>query len=406
MPVLAQCPFCRRKQSIKNKKCKCGVYLDKLKKQNKVRYWIDYRLPDGKKRREAVGSFKDLDAYSFADAKVALSKRSVQRSEKRMLDMLPESTTTFQQLTDWYLSLTKVKKLKSYIRIKQALHNFNIVFGNKIADNIKAEMLEEYQEDRVRQGRANATIDMEINYAKAVIIKAFYNDKVEADALKAFKSIEKMLGKGENARKRPMTFDEYVRLIDKAPQHLQAFIIVAFNTGMRVGELRLLKWKYVDKLNGIIRLPKNITKEKRPKNIPINHHVMKVLDSLPRAIMHDYVFTYEGQPITSPAGLKRSFKTACKNAKIPYGTKAENGLIFHDIRGTVKTNMLNAGVDKVFRDLILGHSLRGMDAHYMTPDDAALTEAMNKYTMWLDGQWKNFDPSFDPGDKNDKASTS
>lgn len=35
--------------------------------------------------------------------------------------------------------------------------------------------------------------------------------------------------------------------------------------------------------------------------------------------------------------------------------------------------MLNAGVDKVNRDLILGHSLKGMDVHFMAPDDDALT---------------------------------
>ncbi len=43
------------------------------------------------------------------------------------------------------------------------------------------------------------------------------------------------------------------------------------------------------------------------------------------------------------------------------------GIIFHDLRRTVKTNMLSAGVDKVYRDTILGHSLQGMDVHYMAP---------------------------------------
>jgi hypothetical protein len=31
--------------------------------------------------------------------------------------------------------------------------------------------------------------------------------------------------------------------------------------------------------------------------------------------------------------------------------------------------MLNAGVDKVHRDLILGHSLQGMDIHYLAPSE-------------------------------------
>ena len=192
-----------------------------------------------------------------------------------------------------------------------------------------------------------------------------------------------------------MSFDEYLRLIDKAPHHLKACIITAYNTGMRIGELRLLKWSYIDKINNYIRLPEEVTKERRPKNIPINHHVKKTLDSLPRAILHDYVFTYKGQPITTPGGLKNSFKTACKEVEIPHGTKTPNGLIFHDIRRTVKTNMLNAGVDKVHRDLILGHSLKGMDVHYMAPDEDTLKEAMDKYTRWIDVQIANVDQTVD-----------
>jgi len=48
--------------------------------------------------------------------------------------------------------------------------------------------------------------------------------------------------------------------------------------------------------------------------------------------------------------------------------------------------MLNAGVDEVHRDLILGHSLKGMDVHYLAPSEDFLKEAMEKHTRWLDEQ--------------------
>ena len=51
--------------------------------------------------------------------------------------------------------------------------------------------------------------------------------------------------------------------------------------------------------------------------------------------------------------------------------------------------MLSAGVDKVYRDTTLGHSLQGMDIHYMTPSEDDLHRAMTKYTEWLDGQLAN-----------------
>lgn len=156
---------------------------------------------------------------------------------------------------------------------------------------------------------------------------------------------------------------------------------------MTSGELRDLKWSYIDRKEMMIRLPAGVTKEKRPKSIPINHHVKDVLDSVPRALMHDFVFTYRGgMPIRHKQGFKLIMKRTCEKAGLPYGQKTLNGIIFHDIRRTFKTNMLNAGVDKVHRDLILGHSLTGMDVHYIAPSDDSLKEAMDKYTRWLDEQ--------------------
>ena len=59
------------------------------------------------------------------------------------------------------------------------------------------------------------------------------------------------------------------------------------------------------------------------------------------------------------------------------------GLVFHDIRRTVKTLMASAGVDKVYRDVILGHSLKGMDVHYIVPTEEDLTRAMATYTAFV-----------------------
>lgn len=134
----------------------------------------------------------------------------------------------------------------------------------------------------------------------------------------------------------------------------------------------------------MIRLPAEATKEKRPKDIPINKHVKRVLNGMPRAIKHDFVFMYRGKPIVHKQGFKFILRNTCEKAGIPYGTKTPNGIIFHDFRRTVKTNMLNAGVDKVHRDLVLGHSLKGMDVHYLAPGEDSLTGAMEKYTHWLD----------------------
>jgi hypothetical protein len=83
-----------------------------------------------------------------------------------------------------------------------------------------------------------------------------------------------------------------------------------------------------------------------------------------------------------------------------FGRDLEGGLIFHDIRRTVKTNMVNAGVDHVHRNLMLGYSLKGMDVHYMAPSEDDLVLAMARYTAWLDGQMQSVDQDVDQEGKN------
>ena len=48
--------------------------------------------------------------------------------------------------------------------------------------------------------------------------------------------------------------------------------------------------------------------------------------------------------------------------------------------------MLNTGIDKTHRDVILGHALQGMDVHYISLNENTLKAAMKKYTRWLDDQ--------------------
>jgi integrase len=393
MSILGECPVCQRKQSNKNKACvSCGNNMDKSKRSRKVRFWINFRLPGGKQRREPVG-------YSIEEARDADGKRKAQKRENRIFDMLPESKMTFSDLAEWYLNQKSVKKLASFDRYEDALNNFTAVFGKFRLNEIKQVNLEDYQIERKDQGAADGTIDLEIKIIQSAVTKAFDNDMISGSCLKAFRKTKRLLEHGSNARKMLISTEQYLRLLNCASAYYKPVLIIAFNTGMRIGEIRRLKWPYVDKPKMMIRLPKDITKESRDKNIPINHHVKTVLTELPRSIAHDYVISYNGRPVKDYSRLRRQFENTCKKACIPYGTKIGQGIIFHDIRRSVKTNMVNAGIDKIHRDTIIGHSLKGMDAHYIVPTDESLTEAMGKYTKWLDDQlnFANVDYSVDYG---------
>jgi integrase len=335
------------------------------------------------------------------EARAAEGKRKAQKYENPgILEKVPAERMTYDELAAWYLELPSVKAKKSALRDRQCLRNFCDMFGSRIVSTIKPMDLEHYQHQRAEAGRAAATIDMEISVAKTMINRAFDNDLVNGSTVKAFRRVRRKLKKAGNARRRTLSVAEYMRLLREAPPHLKAILTVAYNTGMRLGELRNLNWQHVDREAGLIRLPAELVKETRAKVVPLNHYVKRVLEELPRALHHDFVFTYQGKPIKSESGLKNSFRTACKKAGVGCGREQEGGIIFHDIRRTVKTNMVNAGVDHVHRDLILGHSLKGMDVHYMAPSEDDLVRAMARYTAWLDGQMQSVDQTVDHGGKN------
>ena len=391
MAIKAECPLCHRKQAVKNKICKCGQEMDKAKKAKKVKYHISYRLPNGKQKQEFAG-------YSITEARTAEGKRLTQRHENpRILQKVPEEKMTIRELTDWYLALRSVKSLKDYEGVSIRLNNFNAVLGDRIVSTIKPTDLEEYQHSREASGIANVTIDVELNNVKTVIKKAFADDLVGGHTLKVFSNCKKKASKAERARKRTLKLEEYLAFRNSSPQHLRNFLTIAMHTGMRPGEIKQLEWSHIDRKTGFIRLPATHTKENRAKVIPINHQVEEVLRSVPRPLKGGLVLTYAGKRLGQ---LRTATKTASKKAGIPYGKKVENGFVLHDLRSTFKTNMVSAGVDKVYRDTIVGHSLEGMDEHYLIPSEKDLTEAMKKYTAWFDKEIANVDHFVDHGNSN------
>ncbi len=97
MAILAECPICHMQQAVKHRNCVCGEDLVKAKRLKKVRYWVNYRLANGKQRREAVG-------YLIEEARAAEGKRKAQKYENPViLEKVPAEKMIFTELADWYL---------------------------------------------------------------------------------------------------------------------------------------------------------------------------------------------------------------------------------------------------------------------------------------------------------------
>jgi len=378
MAILQECPYCHRKQALKHKQCSCGGDLDKAKKARKVRYWINYRQPDGKQKRAYVGSFKDLNGNSIEDARKANSKFEVNKAEKRLLDIKQDTEMTFQQLSDWYLDLEDIKSALSYRIICIRLNNLNKEIGSTIVSDIKPVDITDYRAKREKQGLSDSYIDDEITAGKTVINRAFENGMISIDTLRNFKAVKKVLSNGDNARDRVLTVEEFQRLYDGAEEHLKGILLTGYWTGLRENDVLGLTWDRIDLNERLIRFTVQHRRTQKPKPSEV-YIVDELFDFLSnqsnriRKVDEDsHVFQYYGKPIKS---IKRAVRTACSRAKIKYGKNVLGGFIFHDLRHTSITDMRRAGVDALVNKKWHGHSMRDAHSGYHSIDRGDLIEA-------------------------------
>jgi integrase len=388
MSVLAECPICHKKQSLRNRLCACGEDIVKAKRSERVRYWMSYRLPGGKQVRKIEGS-----GYSLTDTIAAEGKTKALKVENRILDIKPEAKMTFNELTKWYLKLESVKAQARYPILKINLSTFNAVFGDTIVNRLKPADLENYQAKRKAQGQADSYVDQQIAMARAMINKAFDNDLVSGDTIKVFKRVKKLLRGDSNARDRVLSGEEFDRLMDALPFHTRAIVATGYYAGMRKGEVINLTWDKVDMKSRIITLDAADTKDREARRIPICDALNKILEKIPKAI-HDkeihknHIFLFKGKPIRD---IRTALRKACKKAGIPYGRGTKGGFVYHDTRHCFNTNMRKSGVPESVIMKITGHSTREMFLRYDTVDAADTRKAVDQ----MEGFLKSVDQTVD-----------
>jgi integrase len=97
----------------------------------------------------------------------------------------------------------------------------------------------------------------------------------------------------------------------------------------------------------------------------------------------EYVFTYQGQPVKDTKG---ALKTACKNAKIPYGRNEPNGITFHDLRHSYGSYLMQQRTDFRTTQELLGHKDPKMTQRYTHVIDDTKKQAVNSLNWDLHGK--------------------
>lgn len=325
------------------------------------KWYVDFTF--NKKRIRRFGG------YTKEQARNRLAKLRLEKLDEQLGFKKPEKPDiSFEKFADEFMELYSKQNKRSWARDESSLKNLKPFFRGKTLQEMGPDLVEGYKAKRktdvtVRGTKVTeATINREIALLKTIFSMAVEWGRIDKNPLARVKKFK------ENHQKdmRILKDEEAIALIDAANSHLKPILIIALNTGMRRGEILGLRWENIDFDKDLIYIEDS--KSGKPREVYMNIMIFEALKELPRN--SEYVF-YNQDTQNHITDVKKSFKTACKNAGI-------KSIRFHDLRHTAATKMVEAGVDLVTVSKILGHSSIMMTMRYAHLGEKTMRAAAEK----------------------------
>jgi integrase len=219
-------------------------------------------------------------------------------------------------------------------------------------------------DDREKRRRAQASANRYLNVLKAILNSAFRKDPAKVPSDAAWRRV-RAFPKADKPRTRTLTTVEAKRLLGDLKPPLRDLARGALLTGLRFGELAALQAGDIGKRQVRVRH----SKSGKPRTVPLNAEGAKFFtplaaDKAPDAL----IFT----PI-SRAHVGRQMRAACKEAQI------DPPAVFHDLRRSYGSLLLNAGAAADHIQELLGHAdLRMTRRAYAHMADKTLEKAVKK----------------------------
>jgi integrase len=221
---------------------------------------------------------------------------------------------------------------------------------------------------------ANATLNREL-----AIIKRAFRLAAERTPPLVGRVPHILTLKEDNVRTGVLDDEQYRALLHELPDYLQLLFVVGYHTGVRKGELLMVRWAQVDLKGHEIRLRHGETKNDEGRTLPIYG------DMLPWIEMADarhqskcpqcpWVFQKGGQRIKS---FRRAWASACTRAGLP-------GLLFHDLRRSAVRNMERAGIPRKTAMAIAGHKTEAIYWRYAMSNDRDIRDAGRKLERYFE----------------------
>lgn len=212
--------------------------------------------------------------------------------------------------------------------------------GGSPANGLTGLDVQRYELERSRAGAAEATVRNELFY-----LRRAYRVAIELGTLEPTSEPRIKVKRIDNRRTEsidPESFHRILRRLDTLNQVIGDLVRFYWLLGWRRREVLEFLWSHVDRPARLITLPGILTKNKRPRYVPITAGVAEVLDrrEADRSPETEHVFHRDGQPVKCFRGL---WRRACQPIR--------PGLRIHDLRRSFARQMVPIAGEKLTMEI-------------------------------------------------------
>ncbi|MCY9869685.1 site-specific integrase [Vibrio barjaei] len=357
----------------------------------KTVYYLYFRL-DGKQVNFKIGLASDLtpsQARDLARAKLGevAKGKNVQEDKKQARDEAKRRKfLNFGTYLDKkYRPFLETRNPKTVDKTIGHLKSRFEHFLNKDLDKISAWDVEKWKSERIKLGRAPATINYSINTLKGALSRAVEWGLIESHNLTKVKTL-----KHDNTRIRYLSEVEEDKLLEaiynrselirdkrksanahreargmklhpclsgvRFVDYIEPIVLTAMHTGLRRGELLSLTWDDIFFPNQYLVVKGSEAKSKKTRTIPLNATVLEALREWRQQnpFCHYVFVSGEDKPLTD---IKKPWLRLVEQAGL-------DNFNFHDLRHHFASKLVMAGVDLNTVRELLGHSDLKMTLRY------------------------------------------
>lgn len=342
-------------------------------------YWV-FINHNGKRKSKKIGADEKL-ADKVAEkikAKLVLGELNIEKIE--------EPCPTFNEYAELWLSLPHDWKTST-----RETYKFNLkkhiypMFRNHRLNEIKRKDLKAFFDNLLIIGLTPATVALIKAPINGILSYAVDSEEIESNPL----SDLKLRKKNRSFDIEPLTEEETNRLLAQAKIFMDGYyyphILCALRTGMRVGEIKALKWDDIDFEKRQIEVKRSCrrgrvtdTKNHKRRRVDMTPHLTETLQNLRvkqeldamvsgRAVP-EWVFANKKSQIFGRVPLENALNRCLEKAKL-------RRIRIHDLRHTYATIRLMRGHNVGDVSYQLGHS--------------SIKMTYDVYTHWIPGHFKS-----------------